>query len=920
MKRIVWFVLVLAMTMALCAPGMAAGNGETTYRALLVGVDAYEGSALSGCVNDTGRMAQALQAANEAGAFYQAPVLRANLTTEEILQLKTEMETWNVDEDDVTFFYFAGHGYMSEKGTPAIVGKDSRMLRITELIQLLDSVPGTKMVALDMRYDDGLLSRQVAEGERQKALADLNQAVISAFQQGPSGADYYVLSAATLSSSEKKAFSQGDETRGLVTYLLTQGCGYDYVQQRPTDTLPADINDNGAVSLTEARDYIAGEIAALENADEIMTDLAISPEGSTYPLLARRATSEVLEISFRQDTMEVPMGRTRQLEAVTQPPNASRRNISWTSEDLSIATVDEDGVVTGHRPGNVKIAATTANGLTVVADVNVRDIILVDALTLDKTRLTVAQGSQISLGLTVEPAEATEAIRWSTSSEAVATVTQEGLVDCVGLGDAYITVASEGGVEAVCVISVVDKADVVTGIQLKEKQNDMYVGESWVAEYRLKPENPADPEVVFTSSDPSVAEITGESIVLAVGPGNCVIKATTSSGVTGQIKIRVKGTQLHLSKESLNLKKGASVTLKTKVTPENLAGDITWESADEEVATVVNGRVTAVAAGATVITATMDSGVSAQCSVTVEGTPVKKVTVTPAQMTLEVGATAQLNSAVAPDNATLKTVTWQSSDPQVVSVDENGNVQAVSAGKAVVTATAHGGAKDKCNITVNAIEVTEVTLNLADAELVANVEGLNQIQLTAATQPAAAGNGSLKWMSSNPKVATVDATGLVTAKAPGKAVIKASAVNGKKKVNATCNITVMGNNVQNKKPIVGDEAMVYTSVRRMMYHQGYLVMEMYFVNKTGAPVMLPQEGMLTITLADGQSIQVNQVEAGKQKLKKGGTGIKTFKVKVDPNSPLYGLDLRGASAQIVTADMTQIDMGDQAAQPEAEQE
>ena len=124
---------------ALCANALAAGNGETTYRARLIGVDGYQTNALSGCVNDTGRMSQALQAANEAGAFYQAPVIRSNLQTDEILQLSSELETWNVDEDDVTFFYYAGHGYLSDKGTPAIVGKDNKMLSIADLIGLLDS-------------------------------------------------------------------------------------------------------------------------------------------------------------------------------------------------------------------------------------------------------------------------------------------------------------------------------------------------------------------------------------------------------------------------------------------------------------------------------------------------------------------------------------------------------------------------------------------------------------------------------------------------------------------------------------------------------------------------------------------------------------------------------------------------------------
>lgn len=123
MKGTRWMLLAVLLAWALCANALAAGNGETTYRALLIGVDGYQTNALSGCVNDTGRMSQALQAANEAGAFYQAPVIRSNLQTDEILQLSSELETWNVDEDDVTFFYYARPRLPERQGHPGHRGQ-----------------------------------------------------------------------------------------------------------------------------------------------------------------------------------------------------------------------------------------------------------------------------------------------------------------------------------------------------------------------------------------------------------------------------------------------------------------------------------------------------------------------------------------------------------------------------------------------------------------------------------------------------------------------------------------------------------------------------------------------------------------------------------------------------------------------------
>ena len=900
MKRTGWMLLVAMLICTLSAPALAAGNGETTYRALLIGVDGYQTNALTGCVSDTGRMSQALQAANEAGAFYQSPVIRTNLQTDEILQLDSELATWNVDEDDVTFFYFAGHGYMSDKGTPAIVGKDSKMLRIAELIELLDSVPGTKMVVLDCRYADSLLGKAGENGDIPKALADFDQAVLQAFRQSANAANYYVLAASTLASSEEKALPAGEDPRGIITYLLTQGCGYDYVEQRPTDQLPADANGNGAVSLTEIRDYIEGQLASFEEDGEVIVDIAISPEGSTYPLLARRATSEVLEVTLRQKNMEVPMGRTRQLEAETQPPNASKRTISWSSSDLSIATVDEDGVVSGIKPGSARIAATTANGLTVFADVTVRDVTLVEGLTLNASRLTVGNGSQVQLNLTMTPANATEAIHWITGNSAVATVDDNGLVTCAGLGETYVTVASESGIEATCAVNVVEPGSVVTAIQVSKTKLELFEGQSEVIQSKIRPAKAADTAVTYISSDPTVAEISGDSIILGVSEGECIVYATASSGVSAQIKVTVKSGQLQLSKESLSLKRGSSATLKTRLRPEGLSGNITWESEDPAIATVEDGKVTAVAVGETTVTARMDSGASAQCHVLVDGVVVKKLRVKPSKLSLEVGATSELSCAFRPENATIQDVTWTSGNEQVVTVDENGMLTAVAAGRAVVTATAHNGVKAKCQVTVKAISVSSVTLDRSEAGLVAGLPGMNQVALVASTEPIEAGSGSLKWVSSNPKVASVDSTGIVTAKRAGKAVIKATARSGNKKVSATCNITVGSNVTQNKKPVVGSDNLVYTSARRLMYNQGYLVVELYYANRTGSAVTVPEAGTLMLTLADGQMISVQEIPAGKRKLKAGKTGAITYKVKVEEGDALYGLDLRDASAQLVT--------------------
>lgn len=906
MKRI-YAILLLILLFVL--PGMAASaaaNGETTYRALLIGVDAYQAGALEGCVNDINRMSQTLQSANEAGAFYQAPMIRSNLTSKEIGELASDMATWNVDEDDVTFFFFAGRGYLSDKGTPAIVGKDNKMFSIADLIQLLDGIKGTKMVALDMRLaDEELLEKGETQADPQKAqmeMARFNQEVLGVFRESPNASRYYVLAGSTLTSSEADVLPAGDEPRGLVTYLLTQGCGYDYAEQSPVDQMPADANGNGAVSLTEIRDYITEGMAELEGSKDPVADVAISPEGSTYPLMARRATSEVLEVTLIQDSIEVPIGRTRQLEAETQPPNASKRTIAWSSADLSIATVNDDGVVTGVKPGLVRIAATTANGLTVFADVTVRDVTMVENFTLSTTALIVGNGGTVQMNVRIEPEDASENYSWSTGNSAIATVDQNGLVTCRALGDTQVTIASESGVEASCAISVVDPKEAVTGIQVNKSEVELYVGGTFIAKTKIKPAKAVHSEVAFSSSDPAVASISGDSIITGVAPGTCTVYATASSGVYAPIAVTVKGPEVLLNKDSLNMKIGASATLKTLIKPAAAEGEVVWASEDPAVASVENGKITAVAEGETIITASLGDSATAQCQVVVGGVPAKKISIKPEKLSLEVGATTDLSFHLTPKNASTAGLKWSSSKEDVAVVDEEGHVNAIATGKTVIKLSAPGGAEAACHLKVEPASISALSLDQSDIELLAGSAEAGRFRLTAQTQPEGAGNGSVKWVSSNPKVATVSSTGEVVAKKAGKAVIKAMARDGGKSISASCNVTVEANGVRNRKPIVGEEKKVYTSAKQIQYAKGQLVIELYFTNRTDAGAIVPEEGKLVLTLADGRQLLVKEIQAGKNKLKPGKTATLNYAATVAEGDELYGLDLRGASAEILPPD------------------
>ncbi len=221
---------------------------------------------------------------------------------------------------------------------------------------------------------------------------------------------------------------------------------------------------------------------------------------------------------------------------------------------------------------------------------------------------------------------------------------------------------------------------------------------------------------------------------------------------------------------------------------------ITWSSSDLPNWLTLNsdgtisGTPTAAGTYSFTVTATNDYGSdSKEFTLTIDqqGTiHVTSVSLDKANLELTEGETAQLTATVLPDNATNKNVTWSTSNASIATVDANGEVTAVSAGTATITATADGKSAT-CTVTVTAdtVPVTGVTMNKTSTSLYVG----GSETLTATVQPGNASNQTVTWSTSDPSVATVE-NGTVTAVGRGTATITVTTVDGG--FTADCTVTV----------------------------------------------------------------------------------------------------------------------------------
>jgi uncharacterized protein (TIGR02145 family) len=189
--------------------------------------------------------------------------------------------------------------------------------------------------------------------------------------------------------------------------------------------------------------------------------------------------------------------------------------------------------------------------------------------------------------------------------------------------------------------------------------------------------------------------------------GPCIFLAIAALSVfTACEKETVAVTGVELESQTLTLTVGDTETLEFVITPENASDKTaTWSSSKPDVASVDGGIVTAITAGETTITVTTkNGGKTATCTVTIgeKTVPVESISLNKEAATLVVGATMTLTENLVPGNATNKSITWESSNTDVATV-ENGVVTAIATGQATISVIATGGSdvSDDCTVTVN---------------------------------------------------------------------------------------------------------------------------------------------------------------------------------------------------------------------------
>jgi len=287
-----------------------------------------------------------------------------------------------------------------------------------------------------------------------------------------------------------------------------------------------------------------------------------------------------------------------------------------------------------------------------------------------------------------------------------------------------------------------------------------------------------------------------------ISPTNSNNWVISTTPVVQQVEV----TGITLNKSELNLEVGKTGTLSAVITPENATNkNVVWASSNENVAFVdQNGLVTIKNSGTANITVTtVDGGFTATCAITAV-VPVTGISIDKEYLSLKPGATYSLVATIMPTNATNKGITWSSSDPNVATVDANGNVTGKAIGSTIVTvSTNDGNYTTSVNVAIVTVPVRLINLSRNSITVNGKVE-----KLVANINPGNISVDKLIW--------TIDNSDIINISTDGKFAY----VTGKKSGTAKVTVTTFDGGYSDTCTVVVNAPVEYTI---LMYQPYYLI-------------------------------------------------------------------------------------------------
>ena len=422
----------------------------------------------------------------------------------------------------------------------------------------------------------------------------------------------------------------------------------------------------------------------------------LGDENMYYNISLTVAAIPVTNIALSEASISMQVEGTHQLNATVTPSNATNTDYVWASQDESVATVSESGLVTAVAVGGTTITATAQDGSGVYGSCTVT-VSAKPAI----SEYTLGWGTASGTSGTYKNFTATNGTFENVASFST---TQNGAQNPPAYNSNSNEIRLYYSNNSGNTMTITPATGVtITGVTIN-------CTSSYAPGITYKIDNGNNQTSSASNNTHTITGINVTSSFYFRNNGSTqlrikTITLTVSGGGSGGSTTPTYPTSISLSTASSSISIGATTQLTVGYTPADTnVKNVTYSSSSESIATVSNsGLVTGIAQGSATITATAQTAsgtTSATTSITVTPIAVTSVSLSSNSETIKVGKTVTLIPTISPSNATNKNVTWSSSNTSIATVS-GGTVTGVAAGTATITVTTVSGSKTAtCTVVV----------------------------------------------------------------------------------------------------------------------------------------------------------------------------------------------------------------------------
>ncbi len=507
-------------------------------------------------------------------------------------------------------------------------------------------------------------------------------------------------------------------------------------------------------------------------------------------------------LAIQAPALKVNNGKSLQLTGVFTPANATNKGISWSVNDPAAASISSSGKLTAktvYTPVTVVVTAVSRENPEIKANCSITinsTLLAIHADGVNKTGKTISCDRGTQFALSAFTNGQMETVTWKSSASGASV--RDGVLSFRKNGTYTITARAADGRTAKVTFKVSTWAK---ELEIYSSKNTLASGKSLTLKTRFAPDNTSSKKVRWTITEGSrYAKVSSSGVVTAskglTDKQTVTVTATARDGSGKRAEftlllspIATKVTIDQGARGRADMSKGRTLQLSARTFPEKSDQKVTWSSSSKSVATVnsATGQVTMKKPGTVTITAKTADGSKKTASFKLTVYATMTSLSLPETRAITGGKSYTFKPVIGPDHTSNKGITWTlTGDTAYATLSSKGELKTktvTEVKRVTVTAAAKDGSgcKAQCVVTIRpkAGKVT-ITFGEGDAAGTLTLVRGQTLDLNALVGPEGASQ-SVKWKSSDSKIAAVSSSGVVTGKKTGTVTIKAYASENSKK-------------------------------------------------------------------------------------------------------------------------------------------